>query len=73
MMVPETLRTLRPIRHPRLHPSLALIYIEEGDSLFPYTSPPQGGMTTVQPSGKIEVVEDGVSPASPRGVSPLRS
>ena len=72
MMVPETLRTLRPIRHPRLHPSLALIYIEEGDSLFPYTSPPQGGMTTVQPSGKIEVVEDGVSPASPGGLSSLK-
>ena len=67
MMVPETLRALRPIRHPRLHPSLALIYIEEGDSLFPFTSPPQGGMTTVQPSGKQEVVEVGLSPASPGG------
>ena len=65
MMAPENLRTLRPLRHPRLHPSLALIYIEESDSLFPYTTHPQGGMAMLQPLGKMR--EGEVVAACPGG------
>ena len=38
-------RVIRPLRHPRLHPTLDLVYIELGDSLLPHTTFPGGGFT----------------------------
>jgi hypothetical protein len=38
-------RAIRPLRHPRLHPTLDLVYIELEDCLLPHTTLHGGGFT----------------------------
>ena len=49
-------RVIRPLRHPRLHPTLDLVYIELGDSLLTHTTFPGGGFTPL-PLPWVHLVE----------------